>query len=296
MVEVLRKTGILSILLAVSLCGLGQSIRSSSWSYNLFLGGSGLLGDLGGGMYDGTIGIKDIDLRSTRTSIGLGIGYDLEFVSLTSNLTFARLVGNDAFSRSKSRSVRNLSVSTDILELNILGELRPFERILVLKGVYLFGGIGGIFFQPKAELNNEWIKLRPLGTEGQLIDGGNPYSKFTLVIPYGVGYKFPLGTSSTLNLEIGLRKSFTDYLDDVSTVYTNSASLSKTAAILADRSGLSYSQGTQRGESNVKDNYFLVGLKFQKTIGNKKSCCFFDEVPAHRQRRIKKRRRRTLRD
>jgi hypothetical protein len=295
----MRRIAIFSTLLAVSLCGFGQSFHKNSWSYNLYLGGSSLLGDLGGGGANGGLGTRDIDLRATRTAIGIGAGYDMRSVSFSSNLTFIRLAGNDAFSQSESRSTRNLSVRTDVIEFNILGELRPFGSTPILKRVYVFGGVGGIFYQPKAELNDAWVKLRPLGTEGQLLDGGTAYNKFSLVIPYGAGYKFPLGESSTLNLEIGLRKSFTDYIDDVSGVYANNAVLLETsgsdAAALADRSGLSYAEGAQRGNSEVKDNYFLVGLKFQKTIGKKQTSCFYDDVPARNQRRIRKHQRRMFR-
>jgi hypothetical protein len=290
-----RRTKILIILLILSVCGFSQKHRDHSLSCNLFLGGSNLLGDLGGGVSNGTIGIKDIDLRSIKTALGLGISYNKKFVSFTSNITLTRLVGNDKFSKSLSRSIRNLSVRTDILELNVLGEVRPFESIPILKGVYLFSGVGGVFFEPKAELNSQWLKLRPLGTEGQLIDGGKPYGKFTLVIPYGAGYKFPLGEFSSINLEIGIRKSFTDYMDDVSTVYASSASLSETSATLADRSGLSYGEGAMRGDSDEDDNYFLFGLKFQRTIVKKPTGCFFDEVPARNRRRTNKQKRRMLR-
>jgi hypothetical protein len=293
--KVERRIKILIILLILSICGFSQKYKKNTWSHSLFLGGSNLLGDLGGGISKGTIGIKDIDLRSTKTALGLGISYDKKFVSFTSNITLTRLVGNDKFSQSKSRSFRNLSVRTDIFELNVLGEVRPFERIPVLKGVYLFGGIGGVFFEPKAKLNDEWLKLRPLGTEGQLLDGSKPYGKFTLVIPYGAGYKFPLGELCSINLEIGLRKSFTDYLDDVSTVYASSASLSETAATLADRSGLSYGEGEMRGDNDDEDNYFLLGLKFQRTITKKRTGCFFDEVTARNRRITNQQKRRMFR-
>jgi hypothetical protein len=291
----MRGVGILSALLTVSLCGFGQSINKNSWSYNLSIGGSGLLGDLGGGASDGSMGIKDIDIRSTRPAVGIGAAYDMRHVSISSNLTLTQLAGDDAYSASESRSVRNLSVRTGLIELNVIGELRPFGSTPVLKRVYLFGGTGGIFFQPKAKLDDKWMKLRPLGTEGQMLNGDNTYGKFALVIPYGGGYKFPLGKSATLNVEIGIRKSFTDYLDDVSTVYANNTALSETAAALADRSGLSYVAGAQRGNSELQDNYFLVGLKYQKTIGRKQTSCFYDDVPRTSKRKIKRNQRRMFR-
>ena len=61
-----------------------------------------------------------------------------------------------------------------------------------------------------------------------------------MVIPYGFGYKFRLVKSTSLILDIGFRKTFTDYLDDVSTVYSDNVAIAAEkgpeAAILADRS------------------------------------------------------------
>lgn len=97
---------------------------------------------------------------------------------------------------------------------------------------------------------------------------------------------------STLNLDIGIQKPFNDHLDDVSSVYTDDAALAETsgtiAAALADRSGLSYTEGTQRGNSAVKDNYFLIDLKFERILGKKATSCFYDDVPSRSKRKIKK--------
>jgi hypothetical protein len=288
----MRRLMIFILTAGVGTSSFGQTFHKNSWSYNFFLGGSNLLGDLGGGSAEGSSGPKDFDLKAVRPAIGIGTSYNMRGLSLGTNLLYTRLVGNDAFSQSDSRSERNLSVRTDLVELNVIGEIRPFGSTPVLKRLYFTAGVGGIFYQPKAELNDEWIKLRPLGTEGQLIDGGKAYSKFDIVIPYGVGYKFPLGESMTLNLDLGIRKTFTDYLDDVSTVYVDNATLleigGETAAQLADRSTLSFAEGAQRGGAENDDSYFIVGLKFEKTIGGRQTSCFYDDVPNSRKRRIRK--------
>jgi hypothetical protein len=97
---------------------------------------------------------------------------------------------------------------------------------------------------------------------------------------------------STLNLDIGIQKPFNDHLDDVSSVYTDDAALAETsgtiAAALADRSGLSCTEGTQRGNSAVKDNHFLIDLKFERILGKKATSCFYDDVPSRSKRKINK--------
>ena len=39
-------------------------------------------------------------------------------------------------------------------------------------GFYLFAGVGGFYFDPKAQFQNTWVRLKPLGTEGQGLEGG----------------------------------------------------------------------------------------------------------------------------
>lgn len=281
----------IGVAVVMGISSYGQTFNNRTWSYNILLGGSGLLGDLGGGVGNGSIGPKDIDLRGTRPAIGFGFTRHNRQLSLGMNLLATRLVGSDEYSQSESREVRNLSVRTDLIELNLISEFRPFRHTF-MKRMYLTAGVGGIYYQPKAELNDEWIKLRELGTEGQLMTDNTTYSKFDIVIPYGLGYKFPLGENSTLNLDLTMRKSFTDYLDDVSGAYPNLAALAESngdiAALLSNRSGQDVAEGSIRGSSLYKDHYFVVGLKFEKTIGSKKAGCFYDDTSIKQQRRIRK--------
>lgn len=289
----MKRVGILSILISTVVVSFSQNRTQNQWSYSLMLGVSNMLGDLGGGSGDAQFGPLDTDVRSTRPAIGIGTTLHRSVASISTNLILTRLYGNDAYSQAETRAVRNLSVRTDLVELNIVGEIRPFYRSNALRRVYLYGGIGGIFFQPKAELDGEWVKLRPLGTEGQLLDDDNTYSKYSLAIPIGMGYKFPLGSRSTLNLDVGTRFTNTDYLDDVSTTYADNATLAEVngtvAAQLADRSGLNFSEGAMRANPSRNDSYFLVMLKFERTIGKNSSSCYFDDVSPRIKRKILKR-------
>ena len=293
--SVMRRLGILSLSIGIAAMSSGQTNFQNNWSYSIMVGASNMLGDLGGGSRDAQFGPLDTDIRSTRPAIGIGTSLHMNSVSLSSNLIFTRLYGDDAYSQSASRSIRNLSARTDLIELNLVSEIRPFYANKSLRRVYIYGGFGGIFYQPKAEFNSEWVKLRPLGTEGQLLSDNETYSKFSLVVPVGLGYKFPLGSTSTLNLDIGTRYTFTDYLDDVSTQYADNATIAEAnediAAILADRSGLSYPAGSMRANPSKNDSYFFVMLKFERSIGKNSSSCYFDDVSKKSKRRIVKRQR-----
>ena len=108
-----------------------------------------------------------------------------------------------------------------------------------------------------------------MGTEGQgtLLSDKSPYSLNQIAIPLGVGLKFNLAKRIAVSLEYGIRKTFTDYLDDVSGKYVNALVLSSIKGPLAGEfadpslNAQSYSiLGLDRGNSNTKDWYAMYGV------------------------------------
>jgi hypothetical protein len=139
---------------------------------------------------------------------------------------------------------------------------------------YVFGGIAGFHHNPKAVYNNQWYELQPLSTEGQ-----TPYGLYQLAIPGGVGAIVYLTDAISIGIEGGLRKTFTDYLDDVSGTYVDVNELRETNPIAA---GLAYRTpeymdvdpldmpnpiGNIRGNAKRRDVYFFTGLTFMINIG-----------------------------
>ncbi len=85
-------------------------------------------------------------------------------------------------------------------------------------GLYFFAGVGGFYFDPRAQFNNTWVQLQPLGTEGQGLPGGaEEYKNIQLCIPMGVGLRRAFTKQWSGGLELQYTKTFTDYIDDVST-------------------------------------------------------------------------------
>ena len=156
-------------------------------------------------------------------------------------------------------------------EFNILGYqpyglARPFSP-------YVFVGIAGSKFNPKARYLGNWEALQPLGTEGQGMAGFDaPYKRFALAIPFGLGVKYALTDRINLGLELGARPTFTDYLDDVSGDYVTYPDLrdgnGTRAAALGNRTGeltengepVIVETGLQRGDEAKKDWYFILGV------------------------------------
>ncbi|MEI6852933.1 MAG: DUF6089 family protein, partial [Bacteroidota bacterium] len=180
------------------------------------------------------------------------------------------LEGSDA--KSKANVERNLSFRSYIFEFSPQIEFNFLQYILGDKkhfiSPYIFAGASVFNFNPQANLNSTWYSLHGLGTEGQgtTLEGKkNPYSLTSISIPFGIGVKISPARFLSLGLEWGIRKTFTDYIDDVSTVYADPVILAAEngpeAAALADRS-LTPGNHTDlaRGNPRTKDWYVFTGL------------------------------------
>ena len=148
---------------------------------------------------------------------------------------------------------------------------------------YIFAGIALYNFNPTAEMNGDWVELRPLGTEGQgsgLKSAPKPYSLLGVSIPFGMGFKFHAMGRLGVSIEWGMRKTYTDYLDDVSTTYVEQdvlyANKGLDAALFADRSILNpgdSNKNRQRGNSTTNDWYSFAGVTLTYKLSSGKSVC-----------------------
>lgn len=188
---------------------------------------------------------------------------------------------------------RNLSFHSYLFEGGIRAEFNFFPYSMrddhFVWTPFIFGGLGFFSYNPKAYYTDpltgesDWYELQPLCTEGQgtpLAPGNQPYTLKKLSFPFGFGVKYHPNKSLTMSAEYGFRKTWTDYLDDVSTVYVDNDQLSSlmgnTAAGLADRSGeveegFKNAAGVKRGDDSLDDwfAYFNVSLtvKFDFLFG-----------------------------
>lgn len=180
---------------------------------------------------------------------------------------------DDAKSNDEVQNIRNLSFRSFVTELSGQFEFNFFPYEIgnpkyFPATPYLFAGLAIFRHNPKAKLNGDWEALRNLHTEGQET-GNNTEKEYKLIqasIPFGVGIKFNLGPGVGMAIEWGLRKTFTDYLDDVSTVYFDPSQMGAGAATLADQSQQTVNDptfsnvGRQRGNSKTKDWYAFAGI------------------------------------
>lgn len=225
-----------------------------------------------------------VPYRNTHLAGGLMFRYNIHSrLAFRANLIYGEVEGNDAdYSNEPTMVDRNLSFNSTIYEGAIGVEFNYFPFQLGhdrYKGTaYLLAEIGMFRMNPTTEYNGDTYELQPLGTEGQgssLSDKRN-YSLMQLCIPLGVGAKLSLGKRMSLNFEVGLRKTFTDYLDDVgSNSYVDASVLAAEngplAADLSNRS-LSGSRYGKRGNAGTKDWYVFSGMMLTFRLGKPVKC------------------------
>lgn len=205
-------------------------------------------------------------------------------VSFRANATAGWIGASDADATNPLLVNRNLSFRSYIMEVGAGVELNYFPFQLGhprYKGTaYLLAELAVFRMNPQANVNGEWYDLQSLGTEGQGSDlnAKAPYSLTQLSIPLGIGCKLSLGKKASLSLEYGIRKTFTDYIDDVgSDTYVDPVELDAAngplAAYLSNRS-LDGSRFGKRGTSATKDWYSFFGMMLSFRIGSPNKCYY----------------------
>lgn len=232
------------------------------------------MGVMGGGSYYiGDLNQKGHFLYS-KPAGGLIVRYNLSTRhSMRFTASYGQVYGEDSKSDLSYQKNRNLSFSSSIFEVAAGFELDLIRyRINDMRfpiSPYLFYEIAYFRMNPVANTESgDEVSLQELGTEGQgtILNSNKPYSLNQISIPLGIGIKFNLKDRLAISFEYGVRKTFTDYLDDVSGLYVNPSQLAELrgplAAELADPSlnGQSSSTaGLNRGNSNTKDWYVMYG-------------------------------------
>ncbi len=250
------------------------------------------MGELGGANQIGTNYFKDLEWSQTRLALAVGLRYKLSnYFALNGHLTYGRVSGDDKLTTEQFRSYRNLNFFSDIYEANInfegafqqeqIGHRYRLRKVRGSLGyeIYMYGfaGIGVFYYDPKTEYNGSVVRLKPLNTEGQgYVSTRKEYANFGVCIPVGIGFKYTIDRYWGVGLELGIRKTFTDYIDDVSTTYfdfRNYPDANPLSIQLADRSDQSKpyitAPGQQRGDPRDKDSYMfgVFSINYKLTRG-----------------------------
>jgi hypothetical protein len=120
------------------------------------------------------------------------------------------------------------------------------------------------------------IFLQPLSTEGQGLSQfpeQKSYKLTQIALGFGFGARYAINDNMNIGVEMLQRKTFTDYLDDVSSIYVDRNVLLQAkgakAVEMAYRGdeitgGLPYpNHGEQRGTPSEMDWYYFFGVNFE---------------------------------
>ncbi len=227
--------------------------------------------------YSGDIQQRAITTNQARGVLSLGATYQFsERFSVRTDFSHGQIGADDKLVNSIETIGRNLNFESNISELKLVAEYNVLDISSTNWTPYAFAGIGAFSFNPYTyDINGTKVFLQPLRTEGQGLaqfPDRRPYKTTQLNIPLGFGVKYALSEDVHVGAELGFRKIFTDYLDDVSKTYADRDALlaaygprSVQFAFRGDErqhNPLEYPQeGEKRGGSVYKDYYYFGQIR-----------------------------------
>ena len=298
-VPLCRKAVTVLLFILFTLISFSQSLsfKDGKLEVGLGLGPSFFLGDLGGSYGVGKPFIKDLDLPLTKFSKGLFLNiYPSEWFGIRLAANQSYLEGDDnkvdlRGGREFSRWRRNQYFQSKVTEIYLGVEIYPtvmLERYDGLKGKfrpYGIAGVGAFHFNPKGyyypnpsnQNVKQLVELKPLHLEGQGFaeyPTRKEYKLTQLEIPMGAGFKYYIKENVYVGIEVLHRKTFTDYIDDVSTKYVDPIYFQKYlkpsdvpfATQMYNRESFRNitrpTTGRQRGDSKEMDSFFSTIIRF----------------------------------
>ncbi len=213
---------VLPFILLISLCFF-QDGHAQRWKLRRYeaLFGLGFLnyfGDIGGAATnENWFGLRDLSIKHTRPSLYLGARYKIrENMAVKLNLMSGFIAQNDEGSKNNDRGFEftaSLFEPSLQYEYSIISEEKRYKSAALFNkrgmvnnysqiNLYLYAGIGGVFFSPKP---NNALKNAPAYVPD--------HSKAGIVMPLGVGLKYVINQNWSLGGEFGIRFATTDYLD-----------------------------------------------------------------------------------
>lgn len=155
-------------------------------------------------------------------------------VSFRAGLLFGKIGASDANAKDAFGVARGASFDLTMMEASMMMEYHFLDwrddKFFVRFTPYVFAGLG-------------LFGISGMGTKPE------EYSNVQMSIPFGMGAKYVVSPQYYLSLEFGMRKTFFDYLDNIS----------------EDPSG---QKNYQYGNPFDNDNYFFLGLSITRTFYN----------------------------
>ena len=240
------------------------------------------IGILGGGSYYlGELNTTHFSQSLATAGLIIRENVDERFV-YKAEIMFINLRADERESKDSIAKDRGLHFRSPLYEIS--GQLEfnflPYQpgNPLYTWTPFIFTGVSLFHFNPQAENSNgDWVNLQELGTEGQGTSSFPERKKYSLLqfaIPMGGGVKIAINESFNIVLEYGVRKTFTDYLDDVSTTYPGSLIDMSNLAIEMSDPYNTHIKDDQRGDDTKNDWYSFAGITLSFKLNNNTKGCY----------------------
>ncbi|HVW98063.1 MAG TPA: DUF6089 family protein [Mucilaginibacter sp.] len=246
------------------------SLKAQTWEVGAAAGGSGYMGDLN----------TNNPVKISGYSVGGFVKRNFDgYWSAKVSYTYGKIAAADSNSSDPQFRQRNLSFTTTLSEVSLVGEFN-FMKYIPDAGKnkytpYIFLGGATVNYFPYTIYKGNSYGLRSARTEDQQ----KPYPTAAFSLVYGAGFKYNFSGKLTVGAQLGYRLTNTDYLDDVGGYYANRGPKDSYPGALADRSGEKTgvyigSPGVQRGDMRPRDMYFFSQITLSYTFVTEK--CYFE--------------------
>jgi len=256
-----------ALFLIVLFLFFGCRVKSQDLEIGLTGGGTYYLGDLNPAKH----------FLNTQVAYGLVARYTLD-TRWAVKLAAIRGAVKGSSASTAFLPERGLSFSSNLTDISGVVEFNFMQYFTGSRmhaiSPYIYGGFSVFFYNPESN----GVSLRSLGTEGQNVgfDGRTPYSSVSVSTPFGLGVKVSLASRLSLQAFWEMHKTFTDYLDDVSTTYYldgRSITQGDVAGVASDPT-MNHEPGMQRGNSSNNDwfAFFGVTVTYKFNLLKSKKC------------------------
>lgn len=221
----------------------------------------------GGSYYYGDLSRTKDSYKNPSVSVGTFTKLRFnDYFHASLDLNYYRIHASDFIPK------RGLSFRSDNFEVLTLGyfeflNFNSFHRLSRKEfpvSFHMFTGFGFTTNNPKTFYNNKWVELRPLMTENV------EYSNIAFVLPVGFGVSYQINKRLLIEINSSYRFTSSDYLDDVSGVYSEPDKLpNDLSRDITHRGTVWLGPNSKRGNPKSKDGYLINSISLEYKLSNK---------------------------
>lgn len=230
--------------------------------------------------YQGDLQPNSFDFKRSNGMFSLSLRQPLSNkLSVRAGVGIGSLSAADRYNRDYLKP-RNLSFKTNIQEAFLYLDWALLDLNTYRLTPFAYAGGALFHFNPYTyDEDGQKVYLQPLSTEGQGLAAYPDRKVYKLnqaALTFGGGIRYALSSDVLLSFETGQRKSFIDYIDDVSTGFVDKdkllAAKGPKAVELAFRGDEIHrnapypNEGDQRGTPSEMDWYYYLGVTLETRL------------------------------